>query len=195
MLMKPEFYLGLAAAAALLAAGCAQTPTAIRGQSPAIEDGPIVGTAPGYGEHSHPSARHHDYKVFRHHRDHNLGYEEAYYDNKEQYYPGHQKQVYDVGGPGAAGCPACDGGQSCPPGGCPHCGFGCGHGCRGKCCLHGCCFGCPHGCHRGCPDHYATYSYKWPQNLVYPSPVLPAGVVQYPYYTLRGPTDWFYKGN
>jgi hypothetical protein len=182
MLRMPVICLGLAAAAAALlaVAGCAQTPNAIRGQSPSAEDGPLIGSAPGYGQHSPPIAKHHDYTVFRHHRDHNFGYEEAWYDGKEQYYPNQQTVVYDVGGPGD-GCPACNAGQSCPPGGCPHCGFGClKRSCLNK---H------PHGC----PDNYATYSYKWPQNLVYPQPVVPAGMVQYPYYTLRGPTDFFMK--
>ena len=178
--MKPVICLGLAAAAAMLVAvGCAQTPGTVRGQSPVVEDGPLIGSAPGYGQHSHPIAKHHDYKVFRFHRDHNFGYEEAWYDGKEQYYPHHTKQVYDVGGGPGVGCPACNGGSSCPPGGCSHCGFGC--------CKHGCFHG------NGCPDHYATYKYKWPQNLVYPQPTLPAGVIQYPYYTLRGPTDFFMK--
>jgi hypothetical protein len=84
-----------------------------------------------------------------------------------------QQRVYEVGGHGnGAGCPACNGGMNCPDGGCPHCGCGCDH---------------------GCPDHYTTYSYKWPRNLVYPPPVLPAGMVQYPYYTLKGPSDFFMK--
>ncbi len=43
------------------------------------------------------------------------------------------------------------------------------------------------------PIHHQTYSYKPPKNLVYPPDNQPAGVVQYPYYTTKGPTDFFYK--
>ena len=42
------------------------------------------------------------------------------------------------------------------------------------------------------PQHYQTYQSDWPQNMVYPQQV-PSGMVQYPYYTLRGPTDFFMK--
>ena len=43
------------------------------------------------------------------------------------------------------------------------------------------------------PQHVQTYQYDWPQNMVYPTQSVPAGMVQYPYYTLRGPTDFFMK--
>lgn len=167
--------LGLMAGVAVLAAtGCTQTGSVVRGQSPAGGDfqGPIIGTAPGYGELKTKAKRsHNDYKAFHGHRNHVLGHENGQYDGSEAFYDNHRKHVYETGD-GGGGCPACNNGMSCPAGGCPHCGCGCGH---------------------DKPDHYQTYSYKWPQNLAYPPPVLPAGMVQYPYYTLRGPTDFFMK--
>jgi len=68
---------------------------------------------------------------------------------------------------------------------------------------------CDDGCH-GCqncrkdwyPTHYHnfTYSIPWnnlwaisPSQLSYPPQNQPAGVVQYPYYTVRGPTDFFFE--
>lgn len=173
--MKRVKRLGLAAAVTVLAlAGCSQSPSIVRAQSPGFPpgaeiDGPIIGSAPGYGEtHQHPKKRR-DFKVFANHYNHQFNPGNGWYSGVEDCYPNHQKHVYDVGG---QGCPACDGGMSCPPGGCQHCGCGCDH---------------------PCPKHYHTYAYKWPKNLVYPPPVLPAGMVQYPYYTLRGPTDFFMK--
>jgi hypothetical protein len=55
--------------------------------------------------------------------------------------------------------------------------------------------GCPNG-HCGnqfdwYPRHHHTYSYTTPRNLTYPNPNMPSGAVVYPYYTLRGPSDFF----
>jgi hypothetical protein len=73
---------------------------------------------------------------------------------------------------GGAGCPsgACPpGGPGCPSGGCP--GGGCGPG--------------------GHPHHGYSFSYDRPNDLVYPPANVPGGAVVYPYYTLRGPSDFF----
>ena len=43
------------------------------------------------------------------------------------------------------------------------------------------------------PTHHHTYDYKQPPNLVYPPQNQPAGVVVYPYYTCKGPSDFFMK--
>ncbi len=43
------------------------------------------------------------------------------------------------------------------------------------------------------PKHHHTYDYKQPKNLSYPSENQPAGVVVYPYYTCKGPSDFFMK--
>ena len=43
-------------------------------------------------------------------------------------------------------------------------------------------------------EHDYKWSYNPPQGLVYPPANQPAGVIQYPYYTVKGPTDFFYTG-
>ncbi|GIX04007.1 MAG: hypothetical protein KatS3mg113_1013 [Planctomycetaceae bacterium] len=129
--------------------------------------GPIIGSAPGYGEHKKAGKR--DFKTYTGFRDHHFGFEGGYYAGPEGYYTEHHPKVYTYGSSTAFGCLYCQHGLACPPGGCPHCGY-------------------------GCPQHHMTYQYKWPKNLVYPPNVMPAGMVQWPYYTLRGPTDFFYTG-
>ncbi len=44
------------------------------------------------------------------------------------------------------------------------------------------------------PVHRNYVDYRAPRNLSYPEQNTPAATVQYPYYTLRGPTDFFYTG-
>ncbi|MFQ5730712.1 MAG: hypothetical protein ACE5KM_02035 [Planctomycetaceae bacterium] len=58
--------------------------------------------------------------------------------------------------------------------------------------------GCPGGhCDPG-PSRHHSHHYHWtytpPQGLTYPPQNGPSGVVFYPYYTLRGPDDFFYQG-
>lgn len=43
-------------------------------------------------------------------------------------------------------------------------------------------------------EHDYKWTYNPPQGLVYPPQNQPAGVIQYPYYTVKGPTDFFYTG-
>lgn len=50
---------------------------------------------------------------------------------------------------------------------------------------------CPENYHW--PQHHHTYEYRQPKNLVYPPHNQPAGVVVYPYYTCKGPSDFFLK--
>lgn len=165
--------------------GCSQSRQTVRGQSPAVVDGgeagqgPIIGTAPGYGQlvHGHKARHsHHDFKAHHGFHDNNFGYEGGYYAGPDGYYTEHDR-TYTVAGNG--GCPHCQYGQACPEEGCHHCGNRLaamlGHG------------------PNGFPTHYQTYRYDWPQNLVYPDNQVPAGMVQYPYYTLRGPSDFFMK--
>ena len=167
--------------------GCSQGRQTVRGQSPAMppsaptqmpvgmdEQGPIIGSAPGYGQavNGHQSKHaHHDFKAYTGFRDNNFGYEGGYYAGPSGYYT---DRTYT--GTGNAGCPACEYGRACPQAGCTHCGHG-ANGCAPA----------------GCPQHYQTYRFDWPQNQVYPPNQVPAGMVQYPYYTLRGPTDFFMK--
>jgi len=86
---------------------------------------------------------------------------------------------------------------SCPPGGgagsCPPQGYGgaCPHGVQG-----GGCRTC--GSHGGAPDcypkHHRTYSYSVPNDLTYPAQSgagAVGGAVVYPYYTHKGPSDFF----
>ena len=177
----------LLAASALV--GCGQSRQLVRGQSPgagvlvaapahAESEGPIIGSAPGYAEQikSHKSTlTHKDFKAYNGFRDNNFGYEGGYYAGPEGYYTDHDRTY--TAGSAAAGCPACEYGRGCPQGGCEHC-------------------GCKAGCNTGpggCPQHYQTHRFNWPQNMVYPQNENPAAMVQYPYYTLRGPTDFFMK--
>ncbi len=165
------------------AVGCSQSRPTIRGQSPAIPagvacpegQGPIIGSAPGYGQfvhgdHHHPGygnnadARkakhsHHDFNIAPGFHDNNFGYEGGFYAGPDGYYTEHDRS-YMVGGGG--------------------------HGDHGMAGVLG------HG-PNGFPTHYQTYRHDWPQNQVYPTGPVPAGMVQYPYYTFRGPTDFFMK--
>lgn len=43
------------------------------------------------------------------------------------------------------------------------------------------------------PNHRHWYSYEEPKGLVYPPANTPAAMVQYPYYTLKGPECFFMK--
>ncbi len=169
---------GMATLLALITTGlgCAQTGPMIRGQNPdtpaavaapvaADAFGPIVGSAPGYGDIKNKPKT--DFKTYSQFRNSHFGYEGGYYSGPEGYYTDvGMKKAYKYGGYADGGCPHCQNGSSCPQGGCQHCGH-------------------------GCPKHYMTYSYKWPQNQVYPPAVQPPAMVQYPYYTFRGPSDFF----
>lgn len=193
MSIKASWGLTVLLAASVLV-GCGQSRALVRGQSPSTiapvvngdpavgghveATGPIIGSAPGYAENvkgSKSKHTHHDFKAYNGFRDNNFGYEGGYYAGPEGYYTDRDR-TYTAGGAGS-GCPACEYGRGCPQEGCPHCGHG-----------HG-----GHGGPGGCPQHYQTYRYNWPQNMVYPPSEVPAGMVQYPYYTLRGPTDFFMK--
>ncbi len=159
-----------------ISAGCSMTNPTVRGQAP-DNAGPIVGSAPGYGDFKKApylgNSGNHDFKAYSGFRDNNFGYEGGYYAGPDGYVTD-RNNPYEVDG--AGGCPQCQNGQSCPADGCQHCGRGCGY-------------------RNGMPQHYQTYQYNWPQNMVYPQQGVPTGVVQYPYYTLRGPTDFFMEKN
>ena len=175
----------LALFAVSFSVGCSMTNPTVRSQSP-DNAGPIIGAAPGYGDFQKTPylGRHdrHDFKPYAQFRDANFGYEGDYYAGRDRYVTD-ANVPYTLSpaaaGPMAAGrtgqgamvaCPDCNNGQNCPQSGCRRCG---------------------RGCNQGCPQHYQTYQYNWPQNMVYPQQGVPSGIVQYPYYTLRGPTDFF----
>jgi hypothetical protein len=140
----------------------------IRGQNPgpapvmAEVNGPLIGSAPGYGEYKKHSKQ--DFKAVNSYHDNNFGYEGGYYSGPDGYYSTRHNKIYTYGDAGGG-----YGDPSCPPNG------------KDK------------GPKYGGPKHYTTYEYKWPNNLVYPQYGAPAGMVQYPYYTFRGPTDFFMK--
>ena len=43
------------------------------------------------------------------------------------------------------------------------------------------------------PTHHHTWEYHAPQNLLYPPDNAPNAIQQYPYYTVKGPSDFFMK--
>lgn len=43
------------------------------------------------------------------------------------------------------------------------------------------------------PTHHHTWEYNPPKGLTYPDPNQPPATVQYPYYTIKGPSDFFMK--
>lgn len=135
--------------------------------------GPLIGSAPGYGQFAKSHAHHRDFTLTPGIRDHHFGYEGGYYAGSEGYYTAHKgRKVSDPYGNATHGCPECQYGHRCPNDGCKRCGL---------------------GCKGGIPHHHHTYRHDWPQNMVYPAEGMTGGQVQYPYYTLRGPTDFFMK--
>ena len=97
--------------------------------------------------------------------------------------------------PGAAnqGMPA--GYGNCPPGGtsCPPNGTNCPPGCPpgGEVCppIYGPCNHAP--CNAGFGQDKFSYAYRVPNDLVYPPAGGVGGAVVYPYYTHKGPSDFF----
>jgi len=67
-------------------------------------------------------------------------------------------------------------------------GWSCPHGPSGRGSLYGC-----RAPRIWYPTHHHTYAYRPPKNLVYPPQNQLAAVVQYPFYTVKGPTDFFYN--
>ncbi|MBI1312568.1 hypothetical protein GC176_14845 [bacterium] len=55
------------------------------------------------------------------------------------------------------------------------------------------CPACPQNCQNDWwrPTHHHTWEYHAPQDLVYPAENQPNAVQQYPYYTVKGPSDFF----
>ncbi len=52
----------------------------------------------------------------------------------------------------------------------------------------------PYDCNLNCyPRHNYTYGYNRPRHLVYPQQNSTGGAVVYPYYTHKGPSDFFRK--
>ncbi|MFK7821858.1 MAG: hypothetical protein AB8G99_24375 [Planctomycetaceae bacterium] len=90
----------------------------------------------------------------------------------------------------------CAAGDQVVRGQCPPEAGGCASG--GQCGGGGRCGGrtCGGGQHLNLPFHpvHRNYvNYQVPKNLSYPQQNTPAATVQYPYYTTKGPTDFFMK--
>ena len=66
---------------------------------------------------------------------------------------------------------------------CPTC-PGAGYGCRGGACG-------PNGCGVQCVRNHHSYRVEQPKNLSYPAQNAVGGAVVYPYYTHKGPSDFF----
>lgn len=69
----------------------------------------------------------------------------------------------------AADCPTCPQGNGCPV--CPQ----------------------TRGFDSWRPTHHHTWDYNAPKGLTYPDQNQPPATVQYPYYTIKGPSDFFMK--
>jgi hypothetical protein len=158
--------LALSTALAAAASGCTSAPTILRGQNPA-SDSRV--TPASYGMQPHLSEAV---------ADHIHGTKISHYNVPTQ---GLWASASEATCPPSSDCPHCKGsppvGQACPICQCED------HGHH------------HHFFHRGLiedyPEHHFTYSYMRPKNLQYPPPHVPGGIVVYPYYTLKGPSDFF----
>ena len=99
------------------------------------------------------------------------------YNTQVGYYDASQPICGGTGQPGDPMCPSC---PTCPGAGPLGGHFG---GCPG-----GQCGGCGSG---QCVRHYHSYRVEQPKNLVYPQPNAVGGATVYPYYTHKGPSDFF----
>ncbi len=119
-----------------------------------------------------------------------FGYRGTVHENTDEHFHGSDITHYTVDS-NAAQAAGYWGGGGCPSGGCPQGGYGCpggGAGCPSGGCPGGACGG---GCGHGFPHHGYSFSYERPNDLSYPPANVPGGAVVYPYYTLRGPSDFF----
>ena len=182
-MMNTRVCLGLALCGLLagMSTGCASTPMVARAQNELPE--PFVRPASyGYQPDPHQLVQEsvHGTKV-------------SHYNANNPYQPAPATWHNHVHGTPAGYGPA----TSCPPSAeCPHCQ---GHPANGACpfCQSG--GSGVHGMlHNGIqhlrgpyPQHHVSYSYSRPNNLQYPPPQVPGGAIVYPYYTLKGPSDFF----
>lgn len=152
----------------LIASGCTSVSPVVRGQSPAPEASQIQQVNfQVKGIESHPV---YDATLGRHD---NMAV--TYHDNSVPF-------PADSSCPNGTGCPTC-------PGACPSYGsygYG-GYGCPSGNCNHF------QHLHPKCVRDSRTYSYKQPSDLRYPMQNQLGGVVVYPYYTHKGPSDFFRK--
>lgn len=93
-------------------------------------------------------------------------------ENHHAYTTNHYSDTVQAGPEGAYPGGICQNGY-CPNGGCQSCGAGNGFDWY--------------------PKHYSSYSYQVPNDLRYPQQNQPGGAIVYPYYTHKGPSDFFRK--
>ena len=153
----------------LIASGCTSMSPVVRAQSPAAPEDSTIQQVNFQvkGIESHPV---YDATIGKHD-----GYLVTHHNNSVPF-------PASSSCPGGTGCPTCPG--ACPSGG--HFGH------QG--------FACPSG-QCGCFQHYCptcvrdvrSYKYKRPDDLRYPMQNQLGGTVVYPYYTHKGPSDFFRK--
>ena len=159
--------LALSATLATAVSGCTSAPMVARGQNPGGDSG-VTPTSYGTQPHLNEAMA-----------DHVHGTNISHYNVPMQ---GLWVSASEATCPPSADCPHCKGS---PPNGqaCPICQVeGDGH--------HHHLFNGP-GLMEDYPEHHFTYAYMRPKNLQYPPPQVPGGIVVYPYYTLKGPSDFF----
>lgn len=167
---RVSLMLTVSAAIAAAASGCTTSPLVARGQDPASDQW-VTPTSYGMQPKFHEAAA-----------DHVHGSRTTHYQVPMQgAWISHNEAVC----PPVGDCPHC---QGAPPVGqaCPYCQSDSeGHGHFGHLRHLG------KGLMEDYPQHHHTYAYKRPQHLQYPPPQVPGGMVVYPYYTLKGPSDFF----
>jgi len=189
-MMNTRVCLGLALCGLLagMSTGCASTPMVARAQNELPE--PFVRPA-SYGYQPDPHQLVDDSLH---------GTKVSHYNANNPYQPVPATWHNHVHGTQAGYGPA----TSCPPGGgcppsaeCPHCQ---GHPASGSACpfcqsggngVHGMLHNSIQHLRGPYPQHHVSYSYSRPNNLQYPPPQVPGGAIVYPYYTLKGPSDFF----
>ncbi|MFO1095568.1 MAG: hypothetical protein U0992_20035 [Planctomycetaceae bacterium] len=180
--MNTRVCLGLALCGLLagVSTGCSTTPMVARGQDALPE--PFVrpasyGYQPELGEVVHDAVHNTDVDVYK------VPANDPYHPVQVNWHHGPAASTNGTCPP-SADCPQCKGhpadGQVCPF--CQNGSGGLVHGAFGQVRDH---------LHGRYPQHRFTYSYCRPDNLQYPPPQVPGGVVVYPYYTLKGPSDFF----
>ncbi|REJ93329.1 MAG: hypothetical protein DWQ34_05660 [Planctomycetota bacterium] len=183
-MMNTRVHITMVAAGCLAATmtGCGTAPTVFRAQEPAPE--PLVeqtafGTQPKPAEAIHDHYKYNEVLHYGNANGETAAEIRARNAAAKSHYTSHSHH--------AAACPACEDCphcKGCPPQGqsCPFCqqGLGGDHD-----------HDSGHRTLNKYPDHHFTYSYHRPKNLLYPPPQVPGGAVVWPYYTLKGPSDFF----
>ncbi len=155
----------MALAAALLTVahvGCSSVAPVTRGQSPGGPGSPVQTVSHDH----HSSADHQQFDAMSPQELH-----DQFHGQEISYYPA------PGGGQGYGGQ-----GYGCPPYGCP--GGACPIGYHDAYTMGPCGPACG-------PRHHMTHSYSRPTDLRYPDQSTTGGAVVYPYYTHKGPSDFF----